>query len=137
MRIEIINGDKLKVYNSIDELPIERLHKFNKLLLIDSCVGSTADDINTHIEKAIRLIDLDVKSAKIELTNLSGLIYLINEKINPKLISFYVLVAEINDVPMTDISDENLNRLLKKYSNTKVGWLRNKVEALKKKLMSN
>ena len=100
-------------------------------------MGSTAEDINTHIEKAIRLIDLDVKSAKIELTNLSGLIYLINEKINPKLLSFYVLVAEINDVPMTDISDENLNRLLEKYSNTKVGWLRNKVEALKKKLMSN
>ena len=137
MRIETINGDRLKVYNSIDELPIERLHKFNKLLLIDSCVGSTVEDINTHIEKAIRLIDLDVKSAKIELTNLSGLIYLINEKISPKLLSFYVLVAEINDVPMTDISDENLNRLLEKYSNIKVGWLRNKVEAFKKKLMSN
>ena len=134
MKTEIINGDKLKVYNSIDEIPIERLHKFNKMLLIDSCVGSNIEDISVHIEKAKRLIKEKPESAVIELNNLHVLLHLINEEVNAKHLSFFCLVSEINGKPMNDISEENLNYLLNKYGNVRVGWLRKKIDALKKKI---
>ena len=137
MKIQEINGDKLKIYNSIDEMPIERLHKFNKLLLLDSCVGSDLTDVNNHIQKVQRMIDENPANAKIELNNLILQLHFISQEVNPRNLAFYCMVAEINNVPMTDISDDNLNNLMAKYGSVRTGWLRSKVEALKKKLMTN
>ena len=45
-----IGKHKLKIYDSIEELPIVRHHKFNKLMLIDAHIGSELSDFDNHLE---------------------------------------------------------------------------------------
>ena len=55
MKREVINNHIVILYDSIDELPIIRFHKYNKYMLIDSGIGSDLNDINVHIDRAIKL----------------------------------------------------------------------------------
>lgn len=41
----------IELYENIEDLPIGRFHKFNKMLLIDAGVGSDIHDFDIHIEK--------------------------------------------------------------------------------------
>ena len=50
MKREVINNHIVILYDSIDELPIIRFHKYNKYMLIDSGIGSDLNDINVHID---------------------------------------------------------------------------------------
>ncbi|MGL5979408.1 MAG: hypothetical protein ACRCZY_00735, partial [Phocaeicola sp.] len=64
MRKETINGHKVEIYDSIDELPIRNFHKYNKYLLVDSGVGSDLNDINTKISLIQNYIEKDLYKAK-------------------------------------------------------------------------
>lgn len=44
MRKIVLAKHKVELYDSIDELPIVRFHKYNKMLLIDAGVGSDLSD---------------------------------------------------------------------------------------------
>ena len=44
----------VEIYDAIDELPMLRFHKYNKMLLVDAGIGSDLQDFDTHIEKAMR-----------------------------------------------------------------------------------
>ena len=50
---------KVMLYNSIDELPIVRFHRYNKMLLVDAGLGSDLSAIDGHIERAVRFIQND------------------------------------------------------------------------------
>lgn len=66
-----IGKHTVEIYDSIDELPIKRFHKFNKYLLIDAGVGSDLNSISEKINRIVRFIDKEDKAnAKIELDNL-------------------------------------------------------------------
>ena len=54
MKTVLINNKKVELYDSIEDLPIIRFHKYNKMLLVDAGVGSDLADFDRHIEKAIR-----------------------------------------------------------------------------------
>ena len=41
----------VEIYDAIDELPMLRFHKYNKMLLVDAGIGSDLQDFDTHIEK--------------------------------------------------------------------------------------
>ena len=43
----------VEIYDAIDELPMLRFHKYNKMLLVDAGIGSDLQDFDTHIEKAM------------------------------------------------------------------------------------
>ena len=54
MKTVQIKGMNVEIYDSIEDLPILRFHKYNKMLLVDAGVGSDLADFDRHIEKAIR-----------------------------------------------------------------------------------
>ena len=136
MKTEQIGKHVVKIYDSIEEMPIVRFHRYNKMLLIDSGIGSDLQDINVHIEKAIKLIAVDQALAVTELRNMQQSIHLINETINPKHLAFSVLVAEIDGKPVTDLSDDGLQETLHKLQETPKGLIDRLIDSVKKKMDS-
>ena len=76
---------KVMLYNSIDELPIVRFHRYNKCLLVDAGLGSDLNAVDGHIERAVRFINGDHrKEAATEMENIRQTIYLILQGMNPR-----------------------------------------------------
>lgn len=124
----------LELYDSIDELPIKRFHKFNKYMLVDAGIGSDLNDINDHIAKTLRYIDLDKNKAKTELENLKQSLFLVAEERSIKHLSFCVLISKIDGKPLYDIGDENLERVLAKLADVPTNKLERLLASVKKKI---
>ena len=78
MKTVKIGKHNVELYDTIEELPITRFHKYQKYLLVDSGIGSTIEDFDKHIEKARRFLILnDPANAQKELENLQHLLTLI------------------------------------------------------------
>ena len=68
MKVVTIKGHVIKLYDSIDELPIVNFQKYNKCILIDSGLGSDVDSVDSHIVNIARFINSgDKKQAMLEL----------------------------------------------------------------------
>jgi hypothetical protein len=133
MKEETIGGHTVRYYQSIEDMPVMRYHKFNKLLLVDSGIGSDASSIMVHIEKAIRYAEKSPKDAIVELQNARQGISLAMDEISPKNVSFAALVASIDGVPTDDLSDEGLQKVIQRLSSERMGFLTRLIEAVKKK----
>lgn len=130
-----IAGHEVLLYNSIEELPIVRYHKYNKMLLVDAGLGSDLNAVDGHIERAVRFIKTDQrKEAATELENLRQTIYLIVHGMNPSHLALAVLIAEIDGKACDDISDEGLQRTLKLIGDARVKDVTAEMEAVKKKI---
>jgi hypothetical protein len=130
-----VKGKKVEIYDSIDELPIKRFHKFNKYMLVDSGIGSDINDINEHIAKISRYIDkADKLNAKTELENLRQSLYLISEGVNVKHLSFMVLIKSINGKEIVDISDEGMKKLLDYFGSLELNFFNRLIQSIKKKI---
>lgn len=136
MITKIINSKEVRLYDSIDELPITRFHKYNKYLLIDSGIGSDLSDIDSHIERLYRYISHDSKHAVQELQNLRQSLYMVSQEISAKFLSFAVLVESIDGVKRDDLSDEGMKNTLELLKEMPNGMISEIVESLKKKLDS-
>lgn len=136
MKTEKIGKYTVEIYDSIDELPIKRFHKFNKYVLVDSGIGSDLNDINTKISRIAQFIEKEPESAKLELENLRQSLYMITEEINLKHLSLIPLIKSINGKEVHDLSDENIKFLLKKLSSVNLGFFNRLVESVKKKIDS-
>lgn len=137
MKTVVINNKVLKLYDSIDEMPIVNFQKYNKYLLIDSGIGSDVDDIDKHIVKIAKFIKAaDTKKALQELQNMRQNIYMINNSISPKYLAFAALIHSINGREVTDLSDENLKFILRDLKSVKHSWFITMLEKLKKKVES-
>jgi len=134
MRTEKIGRNVVEIYDSIDELPIKRFHKFNKYLLVDSGIGSDLNDINRHIGRISKYIGKDNDSARRELENLRQSLYMVSEGTNVRHLSFAVLVKSINGVPLHDLSDQGIRKTMEKLSEVKQGFLSRLIESVKKKI---
>lgn len=134
MREETIGKHKVKIYDSIDELPIIRFHKYNKYMLIDSGVGSDLEDADGRFVRAMKFIKSDPELAIKELQNLRQLLHLISETINPTHLAFATLVAEIDGEPRTDLSDTGLSEVIRILGEAKKGWIDWLLELVKKKI---
>lgn len=129
-----IANNKVEIYDSIDDLPILRYQKFNKCLLIDSGIGSSVNDIDSHITKIAKFITLDNKeSALQELQNMRQNFFMITSEISPKYLAFGVMVKSVNGVEQLDLSDEALKALVERL-NINNSLLSKIVEDIKKKL---
>ena len=134
MITKTINSKEVRLYDSIDELPITRFHKYNKCLLIDSGIGSDLSDIDAHIERLYRYISHDSKLAVQELQNLRQSLYMVSQEISAKFLSFAVLVESIDGVKRDDLSDEGMKNTLELLKEMPNGMISEIVEALKKKI---
>lgn len=135
MKSLLINTKIVRVYDSIDEMPIVNFQKYNKYLLIDSGIGSDADDIDAHIVKIAKFIKANNnKKALQELQNMRQNMYMVNSEISPKYLAFAALIHSVDGKEVNDLSDDGLKKLLhdlKDIKHSKVIefllWLKKKV----------
>ena len=111
MKSVTIGKHKVELYDAIDELPMARFHKYNKMLLIDSGIGSDMADVDRHLERVVLFINnKDLAAAQAELDNLRQNVYFIQENVSPKCLAFAVLVAKIDGKETNDLSDDGLKK---------------------------
>lgn len=135
MKLVTIGKHKVLLYGSIEELPIVRYHKYNKMLLVDAGLGSDLNAVDGHIERAVRFIKTDQrKEAATELENIRQTIYMILQGMNPKHMAFAVLVSEIDGKQYNDMSDEGLQRIVELLGDVPTGDVKTAFEAVKKKI---
>lgn len=130
-----IGGHEVRMYDAIDELPIARFHRYQRSLLVDAGVGSDISAFDQRIERARRfLMAGDNEKAGRELDNLRQAVFLIQNEVDTKLLSFAALVAEIDGVACEDLSDEGLAKIRGMLEDAPVGEMTARLEAVKKKI---
>lgn len=134
MRTTKIGEFDVELYDAIDELPMLRFHKYNKMLLIDSGIGSDLQDFDNHIEKATRYMKKNPELAVIELDNMRQNVFFIQSGISPRHLAFAVLVKSINGNQCNDLSDGALQKIVDKFADIPVNELTAQMEAVKKKI---
>ena len=137
MKNLIVNKKVVRVYDSIDEMPIVNFQKYNKYLLIDSGIGSDADDIDAHIVKIAKYIKSNNnRKALQELQNMRQNIYMVNSEISPKYLAFAALIHSVDGKEVNDLSDDGLKKLLQDLKEVKHSKVINFLLWLKKKVTS-
>lgn len=135
MREVKLGKHKVVLYNSIEELPMVRFHRYNKMLLLDAGLGSDLEAVDGHIERAVRFIKGDHRQeAATEMENIRQTIYLILQGMCPKHLAFAVLVKEIDGKPCDDVSDEGLQKTLDVLGDVPLKEMTAEHEAVKKKI---
>ena len=128
-----IGKHTVEMYDTIDELPIVRFHKYQKLLLIDSGVGSDIAAFDQRTEKMRRyLMDGKTEKAQQELENLRQSVFMIQNEINPKHRAFAVLVTKIDGHECNDLTDDALLRITAELQDVPEKELTAQLEAVKK-----
>lgn len=130
-----IGTHTVEIFDSIEELPVIRFHKYQKFLLIDAGVGGDINAFDQRIEKARRFL-MTGKSDKAqqELENLRQCVYLIQSGISPQHRAFAVLVAKIDGQECNDLSDDGLDKVTKMLNDVPVSRFAALLEAVKKKI---
>jgi len=135
MSIEKIGGYKIEFFESIEELPAKRFHKFNKYLLIDSGIGGDINDVSQHLSKIEAFINKGEKEKALkQVKNLRQCFYQVAEELHVGHLSLIILIKTINGKPLNDLSDENVRRLSDKLLNAKKSFLEKLIDRLKKKI---
>lgn len=120
MKNLIVNKKVVRVYDSIDEMPIVNFQKYNKYLLIDSGIGSDADDIDAHITRVAKFIKSNnAKKALQELQNMRQNMYMVNSEISPRYLAFAALIYSVDGKEVNDLSDDGLKKLLQDLKDIK------------------
>ena len=123
------------MYDAIEELPIVRFHKYQKLLLIDAGIGADLAAFDQRIEKTRRyLMDGKPEKAQAELENLRQMVFLVQNSINPKHRAFAVLVSKIDGQEFPDITDDALAQITELLNDAPEKELTAQLEAVKKKI---
>lgn len=124
----------VEFYDTIEELPIVRFHKYQKLLLIDAGIGS---DIAAFDQRLLRVREFlaakKPEQAQQELENLRQCVYMIQSELAPKHRAFAALVTKLDGKDCTDISDDALSAITEKLQDVPEQELTAQLEAVKKK----
>ena len=128
----------IKLYDSVDELPIGAYQRYNKFLLIDAGIGSSVDDFDAHIVKLAKLIGNNEREKAIqELQNMRQNLFMVNSKISPKYLAFAALVYSIDGKKVEAVSDDDYSELLAKIQEMPHSLLTKTLDWLKKKLQTS
>ena len=129
-----IGKHKIVIYDSIDELPMRRFHRFNKMMLVDSGVGGTLAEVDIHLEKIKAFISTKKPDEAIkEVNNLRTNLYFIMNHVSPKCLAFAALVKELDGEQCDDISDDGLQKVVERLSDVSISSLNNTFDEVKKK----
>lgn len=125
----------VKMYDSIEDLPIVRHHKFSKLMLIDAHIGSDIADFDAHLERVLRYMRNGKNDlAEKELLNLRQNIFFIQTEMSPKHLAFASLIYSVDGEENTDLSDAALKKVLAKLSDVSQKEVDSVADESKKKL---
>ncbi len=106
----------LKIYNDIDQLPVQRFTLANKYWMLHDSIGSSIEDFDKNHFNKITLIARDKEKTLKELANFRILVFNIMNDTNVQHLSFACLIHSVNGIEVTDLSQENLQKLLNKLS---------------------
>lgn len=130
-----LNGHSVRIFDSIDELPIVRFHKYNRMILVDAGIGSDISDFDAHIERVVRYIRKgDNDSAAKELDNLRQNVYMIMQGQSVNDLSFACLVESIDGEACEDLSPEGLQKIVDTLGGVTRKELADAYQSAKKKI---
>lgn len=125
----------VEVYDSIEEIPIVRWHKYQKYALIESGIGSDLSALDGHMQRVSAFIKKgDTDSAVKEIENLRQSVFFIQQGANPKLMSAVCLIKSIDGKPNDDLTEEGIKRTIDKLSNVPNGVIAALYKVVKKKM---
>lgn len=128
-------GHRVEIYNSIEDLPIKRFHKYNKCMLVDAGVGSDLTSFDAHIERVVRYIKNDKREeAAKEMENMRQNIYMIIQELSPQHMAFACLVHSIDGKCYDDMSDDGLQKVLTLLGGAPTKELTSQSDEVKKKI---
>lgn len=137
MKTTKLGGKTVEIYDAIEELPVLRFHKYNKMLLVDSGIGSDLSDFDRHIERAVRfMVSGDVQKATKELENMRQNVYMMMSETSPKNLAFAALVKSVDGKECNDLSDDGLRKTCGMFEDVKQKEVAAELEAAKKKIDS-
>ena len=122
----------IKLYDDIDQLPIERFNKANKYWMLHDNIGSSISDFDLNHFNKLALLAGDKEKCIAELNNFRILVHNIQNEINVEHLSFACLIHSIDGKENNDLTEDSLNALLKELSDRGLTQ-----EMLKKKLSSS
>lgn len=137
MREIKLNKKKVLLYDSIEELPITRFHKYNKMILVDAGIGSDLAGLDRLIERVARYVKKnDLKNAEAELENMRQNVYFIQNNISPRYLAFAALVKSVDGVSCDDLSDDGLQKIVNMLSDENHKEVTEHLDSVKKKIDS-
>ena len=131
------NGHKIKVFNSIEDMPIERFRYFNRYLVTDAGIGGDIEAVASKLGAVVSYIDLGrTDEAK---TATRNIIFAINNCIemnSPEMMSFVCLVHSVDGVNVGDRyrTPEGCSEVIDQLKKVKVSFLKSVIENVKKNL---
>ena len=110
MIVKEINKHKVIFYDSVEDLPIVQFHRYSKIILIESGIGDTIQDIDRHITRVMNFLG-DTKKAYQELLNLRQCIYMVASEQDIHHKATLCLIKQVDGKDWTDFSDSGLETL--------------------------
>jgi len=111
-----IRKTSLKLYDDIDQLPIERFNKANKYWMLHDNIGSSIADFDINHFNKLALLAGDKEKCIAELNNFRILVFNIQNEVNVEHLSFACLIHSVDGKECTDLSEDALSELLKGLS---------------------
>ena len=131
-------GNRVKLFDSIEDLTSKRFHVYNLNFLIDMGIGGDIQAFYKRLGVITQKIGRDDEGAKQEVRNMSATIENIIRNTSPKMRCFCALVAELNGRKITnkDLTDSGIDEMVKELNNTGIlyGVVSAFVDSVKKKL---
>lgn len=106
-----INKHKFEFFDSIEDMPISRFHKYSKYMLVASGIGDSIADVDEHIGTIMKLIDFDVNKAKQELLNMRHNLVTILQEQDIRHVGFMYFVYSVDGKKWEDFSDNGVEKL--------------------------
>ena len=128
------HGREIKLYDSIDEMPIVNFQKYNKYILLDTGIGSDINSVDSHLVNLSKLIKSDFAKASQEIQNLRQNMYMIVSEISPKYMAFAALIYSIDGKELDNLSDDHLKDILADIRTIKHSTIIEFLSKVKKKL---
>lgn len=130
----------LKLYQDIDETPVEQWNLYNEFALRDSEIGSTMQDIYKRYGTLAALIkSKQTDKAITEMDNLFQTYWSAMNGINFQSLQFGCMIFSINNDPIEDYSEDNLKKVLGDLSKRGLTMklVKQEIEEVKKKFRFN
>ena len=123
------------MYDSIEELPIVRFQKYNKMLMLDAGLGSDVTALDGHLARVSEYIKAnDLANAAAEIDNLRQTLFNVQNGLTPHFLSLIPLMAEVDGQAVDDLSDDGLKAVYERLKDVTFGRYEEAAREVKKKI---
>ncbi len=135
MKTVKIGKHTVEMYDAIDELPVVRFHKYQKMLLVDAGIGGDIVAFDQRIERTRRFLMAEkYDMAQRELENMRQTVFMIQSELTPSHRAFAALVTKVDAKTCEDLTDDGLAAVTEMLSDAPAKELTAQLEAVKKKI---